>query len=95
MNTHSKLKPFKVYLTEDVGLTRFISQVIIKTKNPSDKIPAKEIYERYLNWCRCQNATPYTKKRFYSNFENVGQIYSNFGNGNKKYFFRDKNQGTR
>lgn len=87
LNTDIKQKQSKAFIPESIGLNMFLSEKIILTKNPKDKVVGKELYDKYLFWCETRKCIPYTKNRFYSNIEKVGNLVAkSTGNDRKNYF---------
>lgn len=87
MNTDVKPELIKAFVPESIGLTMFLSEKVILTKNPKDKVVGKELYDKYLLWCASRKCIPYTKNRFYSNVEKVGNLVAkSTGNSRKNYF---------
>ncbi|MCO5252568.1 MAG: hypothetical protein M9949_14265 [Candidatus Kapabacteria bacterium] len=90
MNTDIKQKPIKAFIPESIGLTMFLSEKIILTKNPKDKVVGKELFEKYLLWCESRKCIPYTRNRFYLNVEKVGNIASEISAKSRRNYFEIK-----
>lgn len=74
MNSDIKQKPIKAFIPELTGLTLFLKEKIVLTRNPADSIVGKELYGKYLLWCKSRYCIPYTRNKFYSNFEKTGNL---------------------